>query len=115
MKRIAQTPRPDWLTRLESIGFHFHSLDEDNVPQPVDQHTFVYWREDVAFAFSEQEIETLYAAALELHRLCLAAVEHTRPEDESKVNAGFRHESPSGTAVRRNGLCRAANRDGSSA
>lgn len=81
MKRIAQTPRPDWPARLESIGFHFHSLDEDDVPQPVDQHTFVYWREDIAYAFSEEEVEKLYAAALELNRLCLAAVEHVIERD----------------------------------
>jgi glutathionylspermidine synthase len=81
MQRIAQTPRPDWPARLDSIGFHFHSLDEDNVPQPVDQHTFVYWREDIAYRFSESEIESLYAAALELNRCCLAAVDHVIEHD----------------------------------
>ncbi|MBN3728042.1 glutathionylspermidine synthase family protein [Burkholderia sp. Ac-20379] len=81
MKRIAQSPRPDWPARLESIGFHFHSLDEDDVPQPVDRDTFVYWREDIAYAFSEDEIERLYAAALELNRRCLDAVEHVIEHD----------------------------------
>ena len=81
MKRIAQMPRPDWPSRLESIGFHFHSLDENDMPQPVDQHTFVYWREDIAYEFSEEEVERLYAAALELNRLCLAAVDHVIERD----------------------------------
>jgi glutathionylspermidine synthase len=44
--------------------------------QPVDQHTFVYWREDIAYRFSEVEIERIYAAALDPNRCCLAAVDH---------------------------------------
>ncbi|WP_322052739.1 glutathionylspermidine synthase family protein [Paraburkholderia bannensis] len=76
MQRTRQIPRRGWPARLESIGFHFHSLDEHDVPQPVDDHTFVYWREDVAYRFSEQEVERVYAAALELNQRCLDAVEH---------------------------------------
>jgi glutathionylspermidine synthase len=81
MERIAQAPRADWPARLESIGFHFHSLDEDNIAQPVDQHTFFYWREDIAYRFSEAEVESIYSAALELNRCCLAAVDYVIDHD----------------------------------
>lgn len=81
MKRLMQMPRVDWPRRLESIGFHFHSLDEHNVPQPVDQTTFVYWREDVAYRLSNDEVESLYCAALELNARCLDAVAHVIEKD----------------------------------
>lgn len=76
MKRIAQTPRADWPQQLERIGFHFHSLDEQNLPRQVDRNTFFYWREDVAYEFEVHEIEALYAAALDLNQRCLEAVQH---------------------------------------
>ena len=81
MDRIAQTPRKDWATRLESIGFHFHSLDEFDRPGKTDDHTFLYWREDAAYRFSEDEIEKIYAAALELNQRCLDAVDHIIRQD----------------------------------
>ena len=81
MKRIAQTPRADWPQQLERIGFHFHSLDEQNLPRQVDRNTFFYWREDVAYEFEAQEIEALYAAALDLNQRCLEAVQHVIDHD----------------------------------
>ncbi|MCL2344341.1 MAG: glutathionylspermidine synthase family protein [Desulfobulbus sp.] len=81
MKRIPQAPRPDWPQQLESVGFHFHSLDEFNVPRLVDASTFYYWREDAAYEFSAQEVETLYAAAYELNQRCLEAVQHVIDHD----------------------------------
>lgn len=76
MERIAQIPRENWPQKLESIGFHFHSLDEDDMPREVDRNTFFYWREDVAYRFTPDEVERLYQATLELNRRCLDAVEH---------------------------------------
>ncbi|MBN3751657.1 glutathionylspermidine synthase family protein [Paraburkholderia sp. Tr-20389] len=76
MQRTFQIPRRGWPARLEAIGFHFHSLDEHDVPQHVDDNTFVYWREDVAYRFTSEEIERIYAAALELNQRCLDAVEY---------------------------------------
>ena len=81
MERVPQSPRPDWPSRLESIGFHFHSLDENDKPQPVDQQTFHYWREDVAYRFSSEEVERIYAAALELNKICMEAVDHVIEKD----------------------------------
>lgn len=76
MERIAQIPRNDWPQKLESIGFHFHSLDENDMPREVDRNTFYYWREDVAYRLTMEEAERLYAATLELNHRCLDAVEH---------------------------------------
>ncbi|SCB29330.1 glutathionylspermidine synthase family protein [Cupriavidus alkaliphilus] len=81
MQRIPQTPRRNWPRELEKVGFHFHSLDEFNVPREVDDHTFFYWREDAAYAFSKQEVETLYAAAYDLNQRCLEAVQHVIDHD----------------------------------
>jgi glutathionylspermidine synthase len=81
MQRIAQTPRSDWPKRLESIGFHFHSLDEFDRPAELKPNEFIYWREDVAYRFSNAEIETIYAAAYELNNRCLDAVEHVIRHD----------------------------------
>ncbi len=81
MKRTKQIPRADWPSELERIGFHFHSLDEHNQPRKVDRNTFYYWREDAAYMFSEAEIESLYAAALELNSRCLDAVQHVIDHD----------------------------------
>ncbi len=81
MQRIPQTPRRNWPRELEKVGFHFHSLDEFNVPREVDDNTFFYWREDAAYAFSKQEVETLYAAAYDLNQRCLEAVQHVVDHD----------------------------------
>jgi glutathionylspermidine synthase len=92
MERIAQLPRPNWPARLESIGFHFHSLDEHDQPTVSDDNHFVYWREDVAYRFSAQEIERIYAAALELHQRCLDAVDYVIEHDlfaRLAIPAGF--------------------------
>lgn len=64
MRREACTPRADWRTRLESLGFSFHTIDG----QP-------YWREDVRYVFDAREIDVIEAATNELHALCLEAVD----------------------------------------
>jgi glutathionylspermidine synthase len=63
MRRARITPRPDWQGRLESVGFHFHSLDG------------TYWDESACYQFSSEEIDTLEAVTGELHQMSLAAVE----------------------------------------
>lgn len=73
---MAQTPRHNWPARLESIGFHFHSLDEFDQPVQTGGNHFIYWREDVAYQFSNEEIEKVHAAAFDLNQRCLEAVEH---------------------------------------
>lgn len=65
MNRHTIQPRPDWQTKVESVGFHFHSLDEEP-----------YWDESACYSFTGIEIATLEAATAEIHARCLDAVEH---------------------------------------
>ena len=71
MQRIAHTPRPDWRDKLNSQGFTFHSIDEVGNDQSLTTSKFLYWREDVAYRFTEAQVETLYEATKELHAMCL--------------------------------------------
>lgn len=71
MLRIAQTPRPGWQARVESQGFHFHSIDPEGKDLAGQTDTFLYWREDVAYRFSAAQIETLYEATQEVHAMCM--------------------------------------------
>jgi glutathionylspermidine synthase len=63
MERVPITPRPHLARRLESIGLSFHSWDD-------------YWKEDVCYRFTLAQIETIEAAAEELHGMCVAAARH---------------------------------------
>ena len=63
MRRQTITARPDFASKLESIGLSFHSWDN-------------YWREDVCYQFNARQVDELEAAAEELHAMCLKAVEH---------------------------------------
>jgi len=63
LQRQHIAPRPDFGAKLESIGLSFHSWDN-------------YWREDVCYKFTAEQIDVLETAAEELHGLCLKAVEH---------------------------------------
>lgn len=63
MKREAQSPRPAWTERLESVGLTYHSLEG------------AYWREDVCYALSEAQVDELESATEDLHAMCLAVVE----------------------------------------
>lgn len=64
MERLRATPRADWRAKFEAMGFSFHSADGG------------YWDESACYRFSAAEVDTLEAAAAELHRLALAAVAH---------------------------------------
>jgi glutathionylspermidine synthase len=64
MKREILVPRPHWQEQCEALGFEFHSMDG------------VYWDERACYALSADEVDILEGATEELHRLCLAAVEH---------------------------------------
>ncbi|HYF04125.1 MAG TPA: glutathionylspermidine synthase family protein [Patescibacteria group bacterium] len=63
MKRIAISPRNNWQTEVEKLGFGFHTTD---VP---------YWSETAYYSFDSSQIDTLERAAAELWQLCLKAVE----------------------------------------
>lgn len=71
MKRIPQTPRQNWPSLVENQGFHFHSIDPDGNDCAGQTDKFLYWREDVAYEFTETQIETLYEATNEVHGLCM--------------------------------------------
>lgn len=64
MRRERCAPRQDWRTRVESLGFDFHSLDG------------AYWVDDACYRFRSDEIDRIETAATELHALCLQAVAH---------------------------------------
>lgn len=63
MERLNINARPDYPARLEAIGLSFHSWDN-------------YWKEDACYRFSAAQVDELEAVTEELHRMCLAAVEH---------------------------------------
>ncbi|MFZ4861589.1 glutathionylspermidine synthase family protein [Sphingobacterium sp. Mn56C] len=56
---------PNWKTRLEGIGFGYHSLD--GVP---------FWVDDYYYEITNKEADLLYTATNELWEMCLAAVEY---------------------------------------
>jgi glutathionylspermidine synthase len=63
MKRLDVTPRAMWRTKVERLGFDFHTIDG----KP-------YWREDAAYEFSSEEIDELEQATDEIHAMCLDLV-----------------------------------------
>lgn len=64
MKRNKITPRNNWQTAVENLGFGFHTT---NIP---------YWDESVYYEFSMDEILYIEKATAELWDLCLGAVQH---------------------------------------
>jgi glutathionylspermidine synthase len=64
MRREISAPRTDWPARVEALGFDFHTIDG----KP-------YWREEICYRFSADEVDKLEAATSELHRMCLDAVD----------------------------------------
>lgn len=66
MQRRALPPRPDWRTRVEALGFDYHSIDGEP-----------YWAEEVGYHFEAGEIDTLETATQALHQLCMELVKRT--------------------------------------
>ncbi len=64
MQRESRTPRADWIERVESLGFDFHTIDGEP-----------YWREDICYRFSADEVDVLEEATADLHSICLEAVD----------------------------------------
>lgn len=71
MQRIAQVPRTGWRQRLDAQGFRFHSIDPDGNDVSATEPRFAYWREDVAYRFTEAQVEQLYEASNALHAMCI--------------------------------------------
>lgn len=70
MRRIVSSPRADWLQKLAGLGMDL----EANPTSP-------YWREDAAYVFDEDEIETLHEAAETLIHMIHAATAHVVATD----------------------------------
>ena len=68
MQRIKITPRNNWQTAVEKLGFGFHTT---NIP---------YWDESVYYAMEMSEILLIEKATAELWDLCLGAVQHVMDE-----------------------------------
>lgn len=64
MKRITTTPRNNWQSEVEKLGFGFHTT---NVP---------YWDESVYYEMEMSEILFIEKATATLWDLCLGAVQH---------------------------------------
>lgn len=76
MHRIALAERPDWKTKAEELGFHFHTM-----------HGEPYWHEGAAYRFTLAQIENdLEDPATELHRMCLEVVDRA-VRDEATLTA----------------------------
>lgn len=71
MQRLLQTPRPQWRQRLARQGFHFHSISPEGDDVSAHEPRFAYWREDVAYRFSGEQIEVVYEATQALHAMAM--------------------------------------------
>lgn len=65
MKIKYLTKDPNWVQRVEQLGYGYHT--EDNIP---------YWIDHYYYSISEQTADQIYQATLELWQMCLEAVEH---------------------------------------
>ena len=74
MERIKQTPRENWREKLVEQGFLFHSIDDHGNDVSHTSDKFIYWREDVAYAFTEKQIEIIRNATNEVHLMCVEAL-----------------------------------------
>jgi len=71
VRRLTHLPRSGWQARVESVGLPHHTAD-GGAP---------YWDESASYVLSAAEIDALESATNELHRVCLAAVEHVVAEE----------------------------------
>lgn len=75
MKRLPFAPRENWPDRLNRIGFNYHSIDEKGEDVSASNPgKFHYWREDVAYEFTELQVEALYEATMQVHQMSLQLV-----------------------------------------
>ncbi len=65
MKIKYLTKDPNWVDRVEKLGYGYHT--EDNTP---------YWIDHYYYSISEQVVDQIYQATQELWQMCLEAVDH---------------------------------------
>lgn len=70
MKRHVITPRDNWKTKAEEIGFTYHTSGE-----PSSSGDGTYWDESIAYEFSLDEVEEIESATEEVHMRCLDVVD----------------------------------------
>ena len=63
MRRELLAPRTAWQSDMESIGFHYHSIDG------------TYWDESRCYVLSDSEVDQLESATAELHEMALNAAQ----------------------------------------
>ena len=68
MQRVSVAPRPDWVAKVEALGFDWHAAPTGHDPVGA------YWDESAYWRLTSDEVDTLEAATNELHEMCLAAV-----------------------------------------
>jgi len=69
VERLSITPRPDWKTKVEELGFDWHSAPTSEDPVGT------YWDESAYWRLTSEEVDALEAATVELHTMCVAAAE----------------------------------------
>jgi glutathionylspermidine synthase len=81
MRRIAQSPRPGWQARVEAVGLTFHT-DRGSSDVGAGVETGSYWNDAAAHLFTPADADTLRAATLALHRLCIQAAHYVAERDD---------------------------------
>ena len=72
MKRIPISPRDDWKSQAESLGFHFHTID--GAP---------YWDESAYYAFSLRQVEDdIEQPSQQIHDMAMALVDEVVGSEE---------------------------------
>ena len=65
MKRLRIQARENWRTKVEQLGFTYHTLDG-----------ITYWDESVYYEFNRSQADKIEQSTNDLYQLCLKAVGH---------------------------------------
>jgi glutathionylspermidine synthase len=95
MKRNQIPVRENWRTKVEQLGFSYHTLDG-----------VTYWDESVYYEFTRSQTDKIEQSTNELYQLCLQAVDHVihyqfydrfliPDEFISKVETSWKNREPS--------------------
>src|SRR5258706_1488490 len=95
MKRLRIQARENWRTKVEQLGFTYHTLDG-----------ITYWDESVYYEFNRSQADKIEQSTNDLYQLCLKAVGHVIQHqwyerflipDEfiSRIEASWKNREPS--------------------
>lgn len=79
MQRHSIAPRSNWQSKLERLGFDYHSMDGS------------YWQEDSCYRFDSSEIDLIEDASNELHQMCLDTIDFIISQDRFAVGHTAHH------------------------